>query len=139
MYRTVVHSNCSGYISVLASFYFDRANRKTEHKMVYWEGYLYLVVYFVNRVQDVLDFLLNLVLGYKTRSGWSNERKTAETKYEKSAQMVNGKTLPFFSFWGSIRCPFSGQNSWPRRLQPDLVPHAQQLCLHARKVRDKKI
>ena len=107
--------------------------------MVYWEGYLYLVVYFVNRVQDVLDFLLNLVLGYKTRSGWSNERKTAETKYEKSAQMVNGKTLPFFSFWGSIRCPFSGQNSWPRRLQPDLVPHAQQLCLHARKVRDKKI
>ncbi len=60
--------------------------------MVYWEGYLYLVVYALNRLQGALDCLLDLTLGYRTKTGWKRDRKRATQEYEKSAQMVRDST-----------------------------------------------
>ncbi len=56
--------------------------------MVYWEGYLYLVVYALNRVQDLLDCLLDLTLGYRTKTGWKRDRSRSGQEYERSAQLV---------------------------------------------------
>ncbi len=57
--------------------------------MVYWEGYLYLVVWALNRLQSFLDFWLNLVSGYKTKTGSRSDRNRATREYDKAAQMVS--------------------------------------------------
>jgi hypothetical protein len=42
-----------------------------------------------NLLQCLLDFLLEPLLGFSTRSGLKKEREKAEVFYEKSAQIVS--------------------------------------------------
>jgi len=40
-------------------------------------------------LQQILDFCLNILFGYKTKTGKETERKAAQHTYEKSAQIVS--------------------------------------------------
>ncbi len=56
---------------------------------IFWQRFLVLLVAALNRWQSALDLLLDLTLGYRTRTGWRRDRNRAAREYEKSAQIVS--------------------------------------------------
>ncbi len=49
---------------------------------------IYLVGQILKKLQVVIDGLLYLIFGYRTASGWEDERKRHLNNYETSAQIV---------------------------------------------------
>jgi len=49
----------------------------------------FFVTRFLIWTQRILDLLISLIFGYKTKSGFDTERKEANQVYKKSAQVVS--------------------------------------------------